>query len=268
MSTKIPVNYTGKCQHQKSRFVCISDTHGKTDFAIPDGDVLSKYAAKCVCATFVSSHFPQFMLVISPERAHFKNLYRQFSGCLHCHTSKCVLYPAFYQPDQPIDRIKIITGGNHDHFLDDDFGFVERKQDILALMEKHKLTYLEHEMFQLPEEMGSLTMFVSPYAPIHLGGAFMLDDMSAIWDDIPPVDILVTHTPPYGYGDKIVRGRHVGCQYLRDRIDQVIQPKVSVCGHIHEAHGYTFDQDGRLFINASLCDHRYRGNQLPITFDL
>ena len=135
-------------------------------------------------------------------------------------------------------------------------------------MEKHKITYLEHEKYQLPESMGSLTLFVSPYAPVHLGGAFMLDDMSCIWDDIPPVDILVTHTPPYGYGDKIVRGRHVGCQYLRDRIDQVIQPKVSVFGHIHEAHGHTFNEEGRLFINACLCDHRYIGNQLPITFDL
>lgn len=42
MSAKIPVNYTGKCHHQKSRFVCISDTHAKTDFVVPDGDVLSK----------------------------------------------------------------------------------------------------------------------------------------------------------------------------------------------------------------------------------
>lgn len=178
------------------------------------------------------------------------------------HVKYCISYT------NTTHRIKIITGGNHDHFLDDVFGFVERKQDILALMEKHKLTYLEHEKFQLPASMGSLTLFVSPYAPMHLGGAFMLDDMSTVWDDVPPVDILVTHTPPYGYGDKIVRGRHVGCQYLRDRIDQVIQPQVCAFGHIHEAHGYTFDQDGRLFINASLCDHRYRGNQLPITFDL
>lgn len=232
------------------------------------------------------------MLATLLERAPSRSLRRQSNGCRRCPTGKSLLSGIISHHANTTTRIKIITGGNHDHFLDDRFGFVERKQDILALMEKHKLTYLEHELFQLPESMGSLTMFVSPYAPIHLGGAFMLDDMSTVWEDVPPVDILVTHTPPYGYGDKIVRGRHVGCQYLRDRIDQVIQPKVctsanksltsyihnntllsirhqvSVCGHIHEAHGYAFNQDGRLFINASLCDHRYRGNQLPITFDL
>lgn len=29
-------------KQEKIRFVCISDTHGKTNFEIPDGDVLSK----------------------------------------------------------------------------------------------------------------------------------------------------------------------------------------------------------------------------------
>jgi hypothetical protein len=48
----IPVNFTGKCQYKKSRFVCISDTHGKIDFNIPDGDVLSKVYISCsLCVT-------------------------------------------------------------------------------------------------------------------------------------------------------------------------------------------------------------------------
>jgi Icc-related predicted phosphoesterase len=136
-------------------------------------------------------------------------------------------------------------------------------------MQQNNLIYLEHETFQLPEYLGSHTLFVSPYAPMHLGGAFMLQDMSEIWDQVPAVDILVTHTPPFGFGDKIVRGRHVGCTFLRNQIDNVIQPKVSIFGHIHEAHGFEFDEQGeRLYINACLCDHRYRGNQAPITFDL
>lgn len=135
-------------------------------------------------------------------------------------------------------------------------------------MEQHNLIYLEHEPFQLPKHLGSHTLFVSPYAPMHLGGAFMLENMSEIWNQVPAVDILVTHTPPFGHGDKIIRGgRRVGCTFLRKQIDQVIRPKVSISGHIHEAHGYEFEGD-RLYINACLCDHRYRGNQSPITFDL
>lgn len=163
----------------------------------------------------------------------------------------------------------MITGGNHDHFLDAQFEFVEEKQTLLAMMETSGLTYLEHEIYQLPPSLGSFTLFVSPYAPIHLGGAFMLSDMSEIWNVIPKVDILVTHTPPYGFGDKIVRGRHVGCKYLKKRIDTVIKPRVSIFGHIHEAHGYTFDEEEQvLYINACLSDHRYRAINKPITFDL
>lgn len=135
------------------------------------------------------------------------------------------------------------------------------------MMENGGLTYLEHKVFQLPPSLGSFKLFVSPYAPIHLGGAFMLSDMSEIWNNIPKVDILVTHTPPYGFGDKIVRGRHVGCRYLKKRIDTVIKPRVSVFGHIHEAHGHTFDEEV-LYINACLSDHRYRAINKPITFDL
>ncbi|KAG0748031.1 hypothetical protein G6F57_006309 [Rhizopus arrhizus] len=165
-------------------------------------------------------------------------------------------------------RIKIITGGNHDHYLDEDFGGFREKQKILALMEFNKLTYLEHQFYQLPPELGSLRLFVSPYAPIHLGGAFMLEDMSNIWNDIPPVDILVSHTPPFGYQDQVIRNsRHVGCRYLRDKIKQ-IKPKVSIFGHIHEAHGYTFDEEGILYINACLNDYRYRPINTPITFDM
>lgn len=164
-------------------------------------------------------------------------------------------------------KIKIITGGNHDHYLDDTFDYTKKKQTILALMEKHGLTYLEHESYQLPAEFGSLCLFVSPYAPIHLSGAFMLTDMSEIWNTIPDaVDILVTHTPPFGYQDKVTRyDRHVGCQYLMDKIKRV-KPRVCIFGHIHESHGYTLD--GTLYINACLNNNRYKPVNKPITFDL
>jgi Icc-related predicted phosphoesterase len=135
-------------------------------------------------------------------------------------------------------------------------------------MEGYNLTYLEHEIYQLPSSLGSFTLFVSPYSPIHLGGAFMLENMSEIWNDIPSVDILVTHTPPYGFGDQIIRNnRHVGCNYLKKKIDRVIKPQVCVFGHIHEAHGFSFGEDV-LYVNACLSDHRYRAVNKPITFDL
>ncbi|KAI7903808.1 Metallo-dependent phosphatase-like protein [Cokeromyces recurvatus] len=228
----IIVNNSEKCSLNKTRFVCISDTHGKTNFEIPDGDVL----------------------------IHAGDLTRRSSMEEYDRTIK-------WLSSLP-HKIKIITGGNHDLILDKAFGYIENRTKIISLMEQNGLTYLEHEFYQIPNY--EYTLFVSPYAPTHLGGAFMLDDMSKCWNNIPPVDILVTHTPPYSHCDKVIRGnRHVGCRYLKCKIDNVIKPKVSVFGHIHEAHGYEFDDaNNRLFINACLCDHRYRGNQKPIIFDL
>ncbi|KAI8987374.1 Metallo-dependent phosphatase-like protein [Mycotypha africana] len=224
--------------NSKIRFVCISDTHGKINFSIPKGDILIHSGDLTK-----KSSLDEYLKTI------------QWLGSLP-------------------HRLKIVIAGNHDHALDECFGHIEHRQTILSLMEHHGLIYLEHELFTLPPSLGGYTLFGSPYSPIHLGGAFMLDDkgMSEIWNDIPSgVDILVTHTPPYGFCDRIMyrQKQHVGCKYLRQKIEDVIKPKVSIFGHIHEAHGSVVDKaTGRLYINGSLCDYRYRANQTPITFDI
>lgn len=41
-------NINTKAEHT-TRFVCISDTHGKINFDIPDGDVLSKVLLLLTC---------------------------------------------------------------------------------------------------------------------------------------------------------------------------------------------------------------------------
>ncbi|KAI9278061.1 Metallo-dependent phosphatase-like protein [Sporodiniella umbellata] len=228
----IKVNTGEPKQDGYTRMVCISDTHAKINFNIPQGDVLIHAGD----------------ITRKSNMNEFKDSIEWLGSLPH--------------------PIKIITGGNHDGFLDECFGYIENRQKVLGLMKQHGLLYLEHEVYQLPLEFGSFKLFVSPYAPIHLGGAFMLEDMSRIWEDIPAVDILVTHTPPYGYQDQIVRNNsHVGCRYLRDKIQQ-IKPRVSIFGHIHEGHGYTYGDDGILYINASLNNHRYKPVNTPILFDI
>ena len=54
------------------------------------------------------------------------------------------------------------------------------------------------------------------------------------WDKIPEnVDILITHGPPQGYGDRILLGKHVGCPELMKRVAEV-KPRYHFFGHIHE----------------------------------
>jgi hypothetical protein len=175
------------------------------------------------------------------------------------------------------------------------FGSITQKQNLLTQFQQAGITYLEHESYQLPPSLGGHRLFVSPYAPMHLGGAFMppgsLERKSkymakdrwkrchprtltshatfivGYWNAIPDaIDILVTHTPPLGYLDQTRNGSHVGCPALAKRI-QDIQPKVSIFGHIHESNGYEIDNE-ILYINACTSNFRYQPNQLPVVFDL
>ena len=48
--------------------------------------------------------------------------------------------------------------------------------------------------------------------------------------------ILICHNPPYGIVDKAFNGKHVGSKILLKAI-KTYQPRLVLCGHIHEAKG-------------------------------
>jgi hypothetical protein len=49
--------------------------------------------------------------------------------------------------------------------------------------------------------------------------------------------ILVTHEPPFKTKDKVFFGHHAGNHELRELVERC-QPKLVLCGHIHEDPGY------------------------------
>jgi uncharacterized protein len=51
-----------------------------------------------------------------------------------------------------------------------------------------------------------------------------------------PGSILITHNPPYGHVDAAYNGKHVGSKIILRAIKKH-QPKIVLCGHIHEAKG-------------------------------
>lgn len=56
------------------------------------------------------------------------------------------------------------------------------------------------------------------------------------WNLIPEdTDIIMTHGPPLGYGDKTTRKQHVGCVELLNTIQKRVKPRYCVYGHIHES---------------------------------
>lgn len=88
------------------------------------------------------------------------------------------------------------------------------------------------------------------------------------WDLIPSdTDVLVTHGPPYGILDEVLRidgsssGRFVGCEELLKKVQEV-KPDIHIFGHIHSGYGQKH-VDGTSFYNASICDEMYMPSNAP-----
>lgn len=125
-------------------------------------------------------------------------------------------------------RHKLLIAGNHD------FAMQRDAQNARALF--HGLTYLEDSEVTCE----GLRIWGSPWQPWFHDWAFNLRrgaDIDAKWKLIPEgVDVLITHGPPAGYGDKVWSGERVGCEDLTRHLDRV-KPKVHFFGHIHEDRG-------------------------------
>uniref|UniRef100_A0A0N4ZKB7 Metallophos domain-containing protein n=1 Tax=Parastrongyloides trichosuri TaxID=131310 RepID=A0A0N4ZKB7_PARTI len=92
-------------------------------------------------------------------------------------------------------------------------------------------------------------------------------ELAEKWSRIPTnIDILLTHTPPLGHNDTFKDGTKWGCGDLLNAIENRINPKVHVFGHVHENNGIT--TNGKtFFINASICTHELESSNKPIIFD-
>lgn len=112
-------------------------------------------------------------------------------------------------------------------------------------------------------------IYGSPWQPEFCDWAFNLprgEECRKRWSAIPTsLDILLTHGPPEGFGDRPFRGAHVGCVDLRTAIEQR-EISVSLAGHIHDSYGCSADE-ATLYINASTCTRDYRPINPPIFFD-
>ena len=152
---------------------------------------------------------------------------------------------------------KVVIAGNHD------FGFQREAEAARRLMAG--CTYLQDSEVTIQ----GLRIWGSPWQPWFYDWAFNLERGAMIrekWDLIPEgIDILLTHGPPRGHGDRTTRGEQAGCADLLDAVRRA-QPRWHVFGHIHEGYGVT-EVEGTTFVNASTCTLKYEPTNAPVVFD-
>lgn len=224
------------------RIVAISDTHmvhddyGITEMpAIPDGDILI--------------HAGDFSF-----RGRKHEIFK-FSKWFHSLPHKH----------------KILIAGNHD------LGFEDHPNESLAILQGKDPSYWEAPLPNICTYLrdseitiDGVRIYGAPWSPRFFDWAFNVDRgplIKAKWDLIPDgIDVLVTHGPPMGFGDITVRDGRVGCEELALAIKRV-KPKVHIFGHIHLGYG-VYQDNGTVFVNASMCDETYYPANPPIVVDL
>jgi len=234
------------------RLVCISDTHSlhhemlhelpKGDVLIHAGDLSNKGSEKDV--------------------TDFINWYKNIKGY----------------------DTKLFIAGNHDFSFEKRLG-VRYKGELDWLdnllseenLSQSDVTYLEDSFITIetPEFSRPIKFYGSPWQPWFYDWAFNLPrlgtELQEKWKMIPEdTDVLITHSPPNGYGDLVNNWRqpntHVGCECLINRIGE-INPLVNVFGHIHEGYGVEYGKK-TAFVNASICTTAYEPTNKPIVVDL
>lgn len=230
-----------------TRIVCMSDTHGQhNNIAVPKGDILIH-----------GGDFTQ-----TGEVKTVRKLVQYFQK-LEFPTTICI-------------------AGNHDLTLD--LPYYERswrrfhkqkdnseegKKFVLDYMSSsaesdHKFYYLEDSSCSVPtkdeQQPSNLAIYGSPWSPEFYDWAFNVprgQPSVDIWSKIPTeTDILVTHGPPLGRGDLCEHGVRAGCYDLLQQVQDRVQPRLMIFGHIHEGYGTSFDGK-TMYVNASNLDLEY-----------
>lgn len=136
---------------------------------------------------------------------------------------------------------KVIVAGNHD-------GCFQEQHDAAVEM-LGDAVYLQ----DAGAPIAGLRFWGSPWQPAYNDWAFNLPRGAALaerWAQIPEdTDVLITHGPPRGYGDRgPVPGRQ-GCDDLTERV-AVVQPRLHLFGHIHQDGGL-WNAGGVTYVNCT-----------------
>lgn len=163
----------------------------------------------------------------------------------------------------------VVVAGNHDQPLDLTCRWVQGGRQEAPEMARDRLkragvVYLQEESALV----GGLLFYGIPWVNRCGDWAFMIDDAvqdARIFNRVRDgIDVLVTHSPPFGILDET---SWPGSKGLLRAIERA-KPRVHVFGHNHPSYGMLMTSFGTLCINASTCDSENRPKHAPIVLDL
>jgi len=175
---------------------------------------------------------------------------------------------------------KILVAGNHDHLLEK--GFPKHQKEADDLKEVQEFLEINEDFEYLCDsstEYNGLKIWGSPHSLWFQGinpkcTAFSTDEttLKKHYNKIPcDIDILVTHTPPWGMLDRNLNNESCGSLSLRNHTlcrERFTNLKLHVFGHIHEEGGKMFETTFCKFVNASIMNEFYIPKNKIITLEL
>jgi Icc-related predicted phosphoesterase len=170
---------------------------------------------------------------------------------------------------------KVCVAGNHDLYCEQSYSTVER------IFAEFGINYLENSSI----EYKGFNIYGTPYTPVFFDWAYMFprEEMyDKVWSKVPDnTNILLTHGPMKGCLDKVLKKYanedddfHVGCTGMLQRVKELKELELIVCGHIHSGYGVQMlsnlyhDRELLTVINASICNEKYRPLNKPIEVEL
>ncbi len=161
---------------------------------------------------------------------------------------------------------KVATWGNHD-WCGQACDFSQDSQSVaptstLQILIDEATSVAARSAGGVKDAASAVRIWATPWSNLFMHWAFMKTPraLAAVYAAIPPgVDILVSHQPPYGYGDRYEHAsgkvEHLGSRELLAAVDRV-KPRLVICGHIHGGHG-RYEHHGIPIYNVSVVDEQY-----------
>jgi Icc-related predicted phosphoesterase len=152
------------------------------------------------------------------------------------------------------------VAGNHDVCFDLESALAR------SLLDKN-IIYLQDDGV----EIDGIKFYGSPWQLLFMNWAFNLpeNELCKKFERIPEgVDILITHSPPYGILDSVNDRKYLGSKSLLKRV-QKVKPRDHIFGHIHDSYGKSVNTAiGTTSINCSLLDEKYNFVNKPVIIEV